>query len=206
MKVMRLLKARQTLRTLRFVAEMKVYLREDHEKHQRANLKGGILSPRKRPPPPEKDAFEIEQERREINSVFELFDSDSSGSISIDEMRYLLEGISPEITDAQVDRIMERLDAHNTQEVTFDMFYEWCTSQINESELTSDELIEEVFKMVDTDNSGEITVDEFIEIFKKLGQSLDHDDVRELVYQMDRDNNGTIDVEEFSKMLKKHAM
>ncbi|KAE8954079.1 hypothetical protein PR003_g21288, partial [Phytophthora rubi] len=69
-----------------------------------------------------------------------------------------------------------------------------------------EELVEEIFRMVDADGSGTISVDEFVSIFRTLGQALDHDDVRELVYQMDRNGDGKIDLEEFSKMLHKHEV
>ena len=94
-KVMRILKARQTLRTLRFVAEMKVYLREDERRASIITfptveeLMSGrptsptdtVLSPRTIESSHEQhkridDAYEIEQERREINVIFCLFDVD----------------------------------------------------------------------------------------------------------------------------------
>ncbi|OQR89493.1 hypothetical protein ACHHYP_06257 [Achlya hypogyna] len=280
-KVMRILKARSTLRTLRFVAEMKVYLREDHKKNnphhsdetdgpthhivmgpKRNSLEsisfhadqprlvestskpktGEMLSNHKNESPSmrmqyelpmspvsnpatpgrklsggtnlqhdkhhHKDKYEEELERREINAIFMLFDRDGSGSISRNEMQSLLQAISPDMTTDQITRIMTELDEHHTGDVEFDAFYHWCRSRIHEhsSSYTKHELIHEVFKMIDTDHSGFITVDEFISIFKTLGQSLDHDDVRELIYQMDSNDDGKIDLEEFSKMLHKHAV
>ncbi|OQS07745.1 sporangia induced hypothetical protein, partial [Thraustotheca clavata] len=112
-------------------------------------------------------------------------------------MQSLLQAISPDMTAVQITRIMSELDEHHTGEVNFEDFYNWCRGRIHEhsSTYTKHELIHEVFKMIDTDNSGFITVDEFIAIFKTLGQSLDHDDVRELIYQMDRNDDGKIDLE-----------
>ncbi|ETV95417.1 hypothetical protein, variant [Aphanomyces invadans] len=274
-KVMRILKARQTLRTLRFVAEMKVYLREHHANEEKAaSMKetatvptpdvdalrrrslsfndatspalpthhkstidhsasvattGGAglsaLSPRTRttveePMSPmsepssrskahgKRDKYDEESERREVNSIFCLFDRDKSGAITRDEMQSLLHVISPDMTEAQISRIILVLDQHHTGEVTFEEFYQWCRSHIHEhsSKHSKHHLIREVFKMIDTDGSGYITVEEFVAIFKALGQSLDHDDVRELVYQIDRNSDGKIDFEEFEKMLHKHAV
>ncbi|KAF0689815.1 Aste57867_18773 [Aphanomyces stellatus] len=274
-KVMRILKARQTLRTLRFIAEMKVYLREHHASeaeraqstkalHQAiqvqdlanrasledkmpsfnsdspvkrpstieiltsANAKGRpskleLLSPSSRtlleepmspisepstPKGQKRDKYDEEMERREINSIFCLFDKDGSGAITQEEMESLLHVISPDITEEQIERIMVVLDENKTGEVTFEEFYNWCKSHIHEqgSKHSKHHLIREVFKMIDTDGSGTITVDEFVAIFKALGQSLDHEDVRELVYQIDRNSDGKIDFEEFEKMLQKHAV
>lgn len=235
LKVMRILKARQTLRTLRFVAEMKVLLRDLEEEDEdpahgqlqpivlepTTTVTGitSILSPRSaenqvQTKPRQmhahnvgQDQYKLEQERREINSIFCLFDSDASGSISEIEMETLLKVISHDLHDDQIRRIMRDMTCDDTNgEISFDEFYRWCTERIRSSRHSSEELIREVFQMVDQDASGSITVEEFIAIFKTLGQSLDHDDVREIVYQADLNNDGQINLEEFSKILRKHAL
>lgn len=260
-KVMRILKARQTLRTLRFVAEMKIYLRENvrrssqlslpitaslHEASAkfstslrsrtgfgRSSSASSSASPRALPSPKRSeaenmaispplspmatylsprdkrsDAYKLESERRDINSIFCLFDTDGSGSVSRDEMGNLLLAITHELDEAQLNRLMSDLlcGDEDQEEITIEAFYNWCHHHIRESARSKEELIEEIFHMVDTDASGFITVDEFIAIFKTLGQSLDHDDVRELIYQMDRNDDGKIDLEEFAKMLQKHEV
>ncbi|CAK4123927.1 unnamed protein product [Aphanomyces euteiches] len=269
-KVMRILKARQTLRTLRFVAEMKVYLREHHSTPSQKSKTDGyheipisesptkrssfelamptfhaedggklqLLSPSSRmkyeePMSPinepgsksrKQNKYDEESERREINSIFCLFDRDKyvhlecfrdghddisrSGAITRDEMESLLHVISPDMTEEQISSIIGVLDEGHTGEITFDEFYHWCRSHIHQhsSKHSKHHLIKEVFNMIDTDGSGYITVDEFVAIFKALGQSLDHEDVRELVYQIDRNSDGKIDFEEFEKMLHKNAI
>lgn len=264
-KVMRILKARQTLRTLRFVAEMKIYLHENVRRNSQFSLpitaslhessakysslvahktgsstvRGRAVSSGKRDSftssssastrplspsvtePPlsplatytssrgmRSDAYKLEAERRDINAIFCLFDTDGSGSVSRDEMASLLLAITHELTEEQLNRLMSDLveGDEDQEEITFEAFYNWCHHHIQENAHTKDDLIEEIFNMVDADGSGFITVDEFIAIFKTLGQSLDHDDVRELIYQMDRNDDGKIDLEEFARMLQKHEV
>ncbi|TYZ65684.1 hypothetical protein PybrP1_002787 [[Pythium] brassicae (nom. inval.)] len=264
-KVMRILKARQTLRTLRFVAEMKIYLRENARRTSQFSLpitaslhessakysslvahktgsstgRGGrpvaparrdsstssASSPRARSAstvePPlsplatyttsrdmRSDAYKLEAERRDINAIFCLFDTDGSGSVSREEMANLLLAITHELTDGQLNRLMSDLieGDDDQEEITFEAFYNWCHHHIQDNAHSKEDLIEEIFNMVDADSSGFITVDEFIAIFKTLGQSLDHDDVRELIYQMDRNDDGKIDLEEFTRMLQKHEV
>jgi calcium-binding protein CML len=292
-QVTRLLRARQTLRTLRFVAEMKIHLQESVRRnseqlkmnielmpevpmpqpsrrrssimpidasatfkaarrrsstHLDPTVAAGVLRSIQKAPPPLKlpptaatapqpplsplaayltprekrgDAYRREMERREIHTIFCLFDVDGSGSVSRDEMASLLLAITHDLEDMQLNRLMtdlvaEELDSDDEnlgksmvegpQEITFEAFYKWCSARIQESRHTKEELVEEIFTMVDADGSGTISVDEFVSIFKTLGQALDHDDVRELVYQMDRNGDGKIDLEEFSKMLQKHEV
>lgn len=253
-QVMRILKARQTLRTLRFVAEMKIYLRENvrsnsvvgsqrpitaslHQASAKFSLaaskagsvkqrKSGVLSPSRRKSsieeavsPPlsplaaytsmrekRSDAYKLEMERREIHSIFVLFDTDGSGKISRLEMAQLLRAVTHELDDNQVTRLMADLVDDDEDEITLDAFSNWCHQHIQDNKHSKEELIEEIFNMVDADHSGFITVDEFISIFRALGQALDHDDVRELIYQMDRNDDGKIDLEEFTKMLQKHEV
>ncbi|GMF23394.1 unnamed protein product [Phytophthora lilii] len=294
-QVTRLLRARQTLRTLRFVAEMKIHLRENVRRnsqqlklniemmpevpmpapsrrrssvmpidasatfkaarrrsstHLDPTVTAGVLRSIQKVPPPLKlspkasatvdpplsplaayltprekrgDAYRREMERREIHTIFCLFDVDGSGSVSRDEMASLLLAITHDLDDMQLNRLMTDLVAEELesddenlgkagamvegpQEITFEAFYKWCNARIQESRHSKEELVEEIFRMVDADGSGTISVDEFVSIFKTLGQALDHDDVRELVYQMDRNGDGKIDLEEFSKMLQKHEV
>lgn len=272
-KVMRILKARQTLRTLRFVAEMKIHLRETAKQPSRPSRQHPVVLPpvpevpqeSQHVPPSRRasrrgsigpttleaarrlsiiadmptsdiikaedtspihsqplsplvsyvssknrrrgDKYKLEAERREIHTIFCLFDIDASGYVSRDEMANLLLAITHDLNEHQLNRLINELITDPAQqEVSFDAFYNWCHQQIHDTKHSKEELIAEIFCMVDTDRSGYITVDEFITVFKTLGQSLDHDDVRELVYQMDRNEDGKIDLEEFTKMLQKHEV
>ncbi|KUF90000.1 Multidrug and toxin extrusion protein 2 [Phytophthora nicotianae] len=98
------------------------------------------------------------------------------------------------------------LSLDTPQEVTFEAFHNWCSTRIQESALSKEGIVEEIFGMINADGSGAISVDEFVSIFETLGEVLDHEDVRELVYQMDRNGDGKIDIEEFRHMMQKHVI
>jgi Ca2+-binding EF-hand superfamily protein len=236
-RVLRIQKARRTLRTLRFVAEMKIYLRETvHREELKACKPPSAESQRAialakttrhsfraahatMPPkpsesmPPPLASYIAQprhhlQQRREIYWLFCLFDVDGSGCVSRDEMARLLMAITHDLDDAQLGRLMDDLvgDDAACQEIAFDEFLAWCRANMQQCTLLHEELIHEIFRMVDVDASGYITVDEFITVFETLGQTLDHDDVRELVCRMDRNADGKIDLEEFTSMLHKHEV
>ncbi|CAK4643597.1 unnamed protein product [Aphanomyces euteiches] len=65
------------------------------------------------------------------------------------------------MTTDQIQSIVHVLDEHHTGEITFEDFYHWCSTRIEEysTKSSKDQLIKEVFDMIDTDGSGSITVD-----------------------------------------------
>jgi Ca2+-binding EF-hand superfamily protein len=107
------------------------------------------------------DTYKMEVERREINTIFCLFDIDGSGYVSKDEMESLLIAITHELDEAQLNRLMAELVSNNEQadEISFEDFYNWCHHHIHANNHSKEKLIEEIFKMIDTDNSGFITID-----------------------------------------------
>ncbi|KAF1786151.1 EF-Hand 1, calcium-binding site [Phytophthora cactorum] len=249
-QVTRLLRARQTLRTLRFVAEMKIHLRENVRRNNE-QLKENIALMPEVPMPVKRrrssimpiDASATFKAARRRSSTH-LDPTITAGVLrSIQQVPPPLQ-VSPKATieplclrwqrishrersevtltvgrwrDVKSTRFFvylmwtardckEGVMVEGPQEIAFEAFYKWCSARIQESRHSKEELVEEIFRMVDADGSGTISVDEFVSIFKTLGQALDHDDVRELVYQMDRNGDGKIDLEEFSKMLQKHEV
>ncbi|ETM47470.1 hypothetical protein L914_07819 [Phytophthora nicotianae] len=241
--VARLLRARQTLRTLRFVAEMKIHLRESSRFHNTEGIVK-LLATAKNFKFPQRftakdttnssnssryasrekrgDAYHREMRRREIHTVFCLFDVDGSGTVSRGELASLLLAITHDLDENQLNRLMldlmivgnsseggdssRSLSLDTPQEVTFEAFHNWCSTRIQESALSKEGIVEEIFGMINADGSGAISVDEFVSIFETLGEVLDHEDVRELVYQMDRNGDGKIDIEEFRHMMQKHVI
>ncbi|KAG2778317.1 hypothetical protein JG687_00016330 [Phytophthora cactorum] len=94
-----------------------------------------------------------------------------------------------DLMDNEGDDSRRNWSLDTVPEVTFEAFHKWCSTRIQESALSKVGVVEEIFCMINADGSGAISVDEFVSIFETLGEALDHEDVRELVYQMDR--NGT---------------
>jgi len=62
-------------------------------------------------------------------------------------------------------------------------------------------IIQEAFRMFDTDNSGEIDKKEFRKLVKSLGLELNNRKINELMKKIDTNNSGQIDMEEFTKMM-----
>ncbi len=77
-------------------------------------------------------------------------------------------------------------------------------SRLKNLELSPDirqTIIQEAFRMFDTDNSGEIDKKEFRKLVKSLGLELNNRKINELMKKIDTNNSGQIDMEEFTRMM-----
>ena len=70
-----------------------------------------------------------------------------------------------------------------------------------------DELVHDMFNLLDQDGSGTITVHEMHNVVHEmLGQDLSVEDVFNVVQDIDVDGNGELDMEEFSVLLERFGI
>ena len=64
--------------------------------------------------------------------------------------------------------------------------------------------IRRAFRTLDKDCNGFITVKELRDVMSRLGESLTHKEVTELVNEADTNGDGRIDIDEFVAMMMKN--
>ena len=70
-----------------------------------------------------------------------------------------------------------------------------------------DELVADMFKLVDEDESGTITVHEMHNVVSEmLGLDLSVEDIFNVIKDIDEDGNGELDVEEFHLLLDRFGI
>lgn len=71
-------------------------------------------------------SFSSERDRDEQEKIllerFRLFDSDGSGQISAEELKACLQAIEPEVTDAEIEAMLQQADTSRDQQISFDEF------------------------------------------------------------------------------------
>lgn len=73
-----------------------------------------------------------------------------------------LKNIDKNITDADVERILNEID--NNKNATLD-YTEFVVAATNRKEILSNDKIRSCFQIIDTDRSGKISVDELKKLF-----------------------------------------
>jgi calcium-dependent protein kinase len=80
---------------------------------------------------------------------FHRYDKDSSGTISIDEMKQALHDLHLPNSDRDVKIAMKEMDVDGDNIIKFDEFKEHCVKKEKE--------IRQLFESIDTDKSGFVT-------------------------------------------------
>jgi len=152
------------------------------------------------------------QQRQEIETTFDLFDSDGGGEIDSSEFRELMRSLGFNLSEEEAAEKLKILDEDNNGTISRDEFVAWQTLNLSKSndDLSVEELVDQLFEIFDSDNDGEggdgvITVQEFRDGLNRFNAGLSDEEVAMLLQELDEDGSGTIEKKEFKEMLEKYA-
>ncbi|NET17772.1 MAG: arginase [Okeania sp. SIO1H6] len=132
------------------------------------------------------------QQFAEFEKVFNLFDANSDGSLTrqeiVDALELLGKGISAK------DRTTLLNSVNPTGVVTKDIFIEWMA---NRADLDIKAELRQIFDLIDVDKSGKLSIEEFSTIIRCFNTTASEAEIETLVKKADLDGDGEIDFEEF---------
>lgn len=138
------------------------------------------------------------EQRDELKSVFDLFDKDGDGEITVPELAAVLHSFGIEISDSEMLDVARLLDTSGDGLIDFSEFAVFMAGDIFDSEDEDPEgAASELFKIIDKDGSGEITIIEFRTVLESLQCGLSQDDITHVVAFFDDTGDAEIDEEEF---------
>ncbi|KAF8355761.1 hypothetical protein PRIPAC_97384, partial [Pristionchus pacificus] len=104
-----------------------------------------------------------EEELKEYRQVFNMFDTDRSGAIDLDELEAAMKHLGLELTRHDLDKIIDEVDQRGNHEIDFDEFCE-VMRRLYEKKSSWNDVIRQcldVFDRTDVDGNGLIDRDEF---------------------------------------------
>ncbi|CAK8571248.1 unnamed protein product [Lathyrus sativus] len=126
-----------------------------------------------------------------------MLDADSSGTITLDELKEGLKRVGSELMESEIKDLM---DADIDNNDTLD-YGEFIAATVHLNKLEREENLLSAFSYFDKDGSGYITIDEIQVACKEFG--LDDIHIDEMVKEIDQDNDRHIDYGEFATMMRK---
>ncbi|GBG24086.1 Caltractin [Hondaea fermentalgiana] len=168
------------------------------------NAKSGLLSPRRKP---RKNKQSLDEEQlEELREAFQLFDTDSSGTIDVRELKAAMRALGFTVKKAEIRQMLEdhghRLDETGGA-VEYSEFCELMTEKMNGRDAREE--IMKIFALFDEESTGKITFRNLKRVAQELGEDLSDEELQEMIDEADRTGEGAINQEDFYRVMKKRG-
>lgn len=142
------------------------------------------------------------QEIRDLKLVFDVFDTDQSGSIDARELRKAMRALGFKISKESIEDMIADLDIDKSGSIEFDEFLEFIIARQGDGRDVHNEIVQG-FKMFDTDKTGKISLNNLKQVSRLCGVKLNEQELKEMIQEADKDGDNEVDQEEFVSMMLK---
>jgi Ca2+-binding EF-hand superfamily protein len=152
-----------------------------------------------------------------ILKIFRAHDLDGSGSISADEMGEVIYKLGVNMSDDELEMVLETLDNDGSGQIDYDEFLTWWLSEdkmsaisLNDEDVERRHQLASMFLEYDDDRSGVVTYDEFDDLYDRL-KGDDHPGTRgrsrrQVRREIDNDRSGFVSFSEFMAWDQRHLV
>jgi Ca2+-binding EF-hand superfamily protein len=167
---------------------------------------GGTLTKKKEeafdPKKYEKNGL-TEDEVLEIKEAFDLFDTDKSGAIDIDELRTALKNLGIDAKNQTLTNMLNDLDKNKSGQIDFEEFIDMMTAKISDRDTKED--LQKVFKLFlgDDEAATKITLKHLKRVARELNENISDEELQEMIVRADLNKDTGVDFEEFYTILTK---
>lgn len=142
-----------------------------------------------------------EDEILEIKEAFDLFDTDGGGSIDPKELKAAMTSLGFEAKNQTIYQMISDLDADGSGTIEFPEFLNMMTARMSDKDSRDD--IEKVFKLFDDEKLNHITIKNLRRVAKELGETMDDNELLEMIERADSDGDGIVTFEDFYNIMTK---
>ena len=140
-----------------------------------------------------------EEQRKELQDVFDQFDKDKDGKISGLELGNAMMSMGQSPTEEEINEMMREVDLNQDGKIDFDEFMILMTRSSPDTQ-TEEEVIN-AFRVFDKEGNGLIASSELKHIMMTIGDKMTEEEADEMVNEADIDEDGMINYEEFVRMM-----
>merc|ERR1740117_2120048 len=124
----------------------------------------------------------------EIKEAFDLFDTDGSGSIDVNELKVAMKALGMDAKSEEIRKLINDIDTDGDGTIDFDEFLAMMTAR-KQGEDTREDLIK-VFKLFDDDKTGTVSFKNLKRVCQELGENMTDDELKEMMDWADKDGDG----------------
>ena len=93
------------------------------------------------------------------------------------------------------------LDSDGSGAIEFNEFLALMTARVGEKDSRED--IEKVFKLFDDERTGHVSIKNLRRVAKELGETMDDNELNEMIERADSNQDGLVDFEDFYSIMTK---
>ncbi|OMJ66162.1 hypothetical protein SteCoe_37102 [Stentor coeruleus] len=136
----------------------------------------------------------------EIKRAFDLFDFGKKGVINSEELKSAMEDQGFKHKNPTVFELFCQLDLEGKDEIDFTTFLNMLTER---NETSSENEIKKFFDLFDREGLGYIEIKNLKNVVKDIGESLDDEDIVDLIRKSDLDGDGKVTYQDFYNIMSK---
>merc|ERR1739848_882718 len=115
--------------------------------------------------------------------------------IGVRELKAAMRALGFEIKNEELKKMVSDIDGDGNGTIEFAEFLAMMTGKMGEKDARED--IEKVFKLFDNDSTNKISFRNLARVAEELGESIDDEELQDMINQADRDGDGEINLDEF---------
>ncbi|XP_051115076.1 calmodulin-like protein 30 [Andrographis paniculata] len=136
----------------------------------------------------------------EIKKIFNKFDIDGDGKISLGEYKEALKVLDSAAAKVDHEAVQEAFGAVDVDGDGFIDLGEFSVAYSGDGGVTRRE-IQSAFRVFDTDGNGKISAEELMGVLRRMGEGCSLEVCRKMIKGVDKDGDDLIDIHEFITMM-----
>ncbi|CAH1793156.1 unnamed protein product [Owenia fusiformis] len=129
----------------------------------------------------------------EFKEAFSLFDKNSDGTITTEELGTVMRSLGQNPTEAELQGMINEVDTDGNGAIDFPEFLTMMARKMKDTD--AEEEIKEAFRVFDKDGNGYISAAELRHVMTNLGERLADEEVDEMIREADIDGDGQVNYE-----------
>ena len=144
---------------------------------------------------------DIDLQRAEVKEIFDLFDKNSTGRVSVSELGTILRALNLNPTEAEVLDMIKRVDQQGIGSFGLKSLEDLVKEKEKSANPNAFKELVEALKVFDSDKDGLLSAEEFKHAMMNMGEKMQEYEIEEIINDSELVQNRQIKIETFAQLI-----